>query len=765
VVLNLQHYAAVGGVTGALSHHADAIYERLGATTERRHALRLATRRLFQSLVEVGSRGRVTRRPLQFAQIVVETGVPDDDLKEVIEAFREVGHSFLMPPRPQPIEDSTVIDVSHEALIRQWDKLNGRDVDEDWLKEEQADAEISRRLYLNLQAFSNNPRRLVDGSEIEEFNDLVEKRKLSPAWFQRYIPEHQEMSAPGFHDLRAGDLVKAIETLLTESRKRQQLIIDSIKQLSSGVHEGDRREDIVFALLSDMAGVSQESRSLIPSDLVEEIARARAAESTGWLRLLASEVAGLRFQWPALRVVAQAQWDLKDYKGARQTWERIRDNDPDDLSANLALANLFERQFRQERRPELLENSNLAIARVLMVHKLSAEQRAEAYALHGRNLKTLWRLDFGAQTELAKRRETATNRTLLVAYEAYRKAYLEDLNQYYSGLAALQQGTIALALSDEVDVWEDAFATSYEAAAYRAKLKQQLEALRGSVWQSIEAAMTRTEESADRLWNAISAADLSFLTEERNERVVKAYKSAIPRNGEFAWDAAKGQLRLFALLGIKADLANEVIVAMDALVDRSRPNKTVLLHTIIFAGHRVDEVGREKPRFPPYRETKASDLIREKLKAVVDASTRVHVLSSAAPGSDILCHEICCDLGIDSTICLPMPKEIFSRLMFRGQENWRVRFLELVASRPVLQLSDQEGLPRWLRNSGLNVWERGNRWVLEMAEASGATKVTLIALWDGMTTGDAPGGTAHMVGLARDAGTVVEVIDAKLLTA
>ncbi|MGA7880844.1 MAG: hypothetical protein WCD63_08240 [Terrimicrobiaceae bacterium] len=104
--------------------------------------------------------------------------------------------------------------------------------------------------------------------------------------------------------------------------------------------------------------------------------------------------------------------------------------------------------------------------------------------------------------------------------------------------------------------------------------------------------------------------------------------------------------------------------------------------------------------------------------------------------------------------------------MFRDEESWRARFLELISSRPILQLSDQEDLPRWLRNSGLNAWERGNRWVLEMAQASGAAKVTLIALWDGKTTGDAPGGTAHMVGLARDAGTVVEVrIDAKQLTA
>jgi hypothetical protein len=528
----------------------------------------------------------------------------------------------------------------------------------------------------------------------------------------------------------------------------------------------DRETDSpVFKMLPDLQEVDPAAIQAVPADFAEEVARARAAESAGWLRLLASEVAGMRFQWQALRILAQAQWDLKDYDGARQNWERIHDNDPDDPSANLALANLYERQYRKGKKPELLESSNLAITRVLKMEKLSASQRAEANALRARNFKSLWRLDFEAQAELAKRRETATNRALLQAYEAYRTAYLGDLNHYWSGLAALQQGTIALTLSDG-DVWQDAFDNSDQANAYKGELKRQVEALRPMAWQAVQATLARTDLSDDqRLWAKISAADLMFLIEERNRRVVEAYKNAIPRNGRFAWDSAKGQLQLFALLGIKADLANEIILTMDAIVERSEPDKT-MLHTIVFAGHRVDEADRKKARFPADRETKARDLIREKLKASLDPATRVHILSSAAPGSDILCHEICRELGIDSTICLPMPKESFSRLVFSGEENWRARFLELVSSRPVLQLNDQEDLPRWLRNSGLNPWERGNRWVLEMAKASGAAKVTLIALWDGKTTGDAPGGTAHMVGLARDAGTIVEVrIDAGQLTA
>ena len=89
----------------------------------------------------------------------------------------------------------------------------------------------------------------------------------------------------------------------------------------------------------------------IPTDFTEEVARARVAKSAGWLRLLASELDGQRFQWPALRLVGKAQWDLTDYEGAQETWEQIRTNDPDDIAANLALGNIYERLYRKRRKP------------------------------------------------------------------------------------------------------------------------------------------------------------------------------------------------------------------------------------------------------------------------------------------------------------------------------------------------------------------------------------------------------------------------------
>jgi hypothetical protein len=49
---------------------------------------------------------------------------------------------------------------------------------------------------------------------------------------------------------------------------------------------------------------------------------------------------------------------------------------------------------------------------------------------------------------------------------------------------------------------------------------------------------------------------------------------------------------------------------------------------------------------------------------------------------------------------------------------------------------------------------------MQMALASGAARITLVALWDGSVQGDAPGGTSHMVGLARDAGRIhIKTID------
>jgi hypothetical protein len=517
----------------------------------------------------------------------------------------------------------------------------------------------------------------------------------------------------------------------------------------------------IFKMLPRLPEADPDTIQVVPTDFTEELARARAAGSRGWLRLLADDVRGRRFEWPALRLVAQAQFEVKDYEGAGRSWERVRAGVPNDIPANLALANIYERRYRELNKPEVLEASNQAIARALEAPRITPRQRSEVLGLKGRNLKTQWRRDFEARDSVADRRAAAINSMLLDAYEAYRGAYLFDLNGYWPGLAALQQGVIALHLAGD-PAWDDTFD---EPQRRRDELTRQVGALRPIVAQAVETAIARALNDDDRLWARTSAADLRFLGEERPARVIQAYRDAIPRNNPFASDAAKTQLQLFESLGVKAELANEVMRTIEPLVAAPKPPADLSL--VMFAGHQIDEPGRDTPRFPSDREERARALIRDQLQRVMHAGTTTVVLASAAPGADIICHELCHELGVDSTLCLPMPGGDYAREVFGAHDDWRSRYLALSAPpRSVLQLSDQPLLPRWLDGSGLDPWERGNRWVLEMARTSGATKVTLLALWDRKPAGGGPGGTAHMVQLARNAGDVdVVVIEAEQLLA
>jgi hypothetical protein len=354
------------------------------------------------------------------------------------------------------------------------------------------------------------------------------------------------------------------------------------------------------------------------------------------------------------------------------------------------------------------------------------------------------------------------NRALLVSYEAYRDAFFEDLNHYYPGLNALQMGTILLSLA-QGDAWADAFANDAQAEDYRKRLSAEIDSFRAMVSVAVNICLDRMERSdPERIWADISAADVLFLVEPgRERRVMDAYKHALPPDRPFAWDAARGQLELFADLGVQAELAAKVIAAVDAKFSQQKPSDAGKpSHLVMIVGHRVDLPGRPEPRFPASLEVLAKRRIEQAVAELTDGAHEISVLASAAPGTDILAHEVCDALGLKSSMCLPIPADSFARLAFEGLDGWRTRFLDLQKTHDVLVLSRSDGLPSWLHGSAQDPWERGNQWVMQMALASGAARITLVALWDGSVQGDAPGGTAHMVKLARDAGRIhIKTID------
>jgi len=111
-----------------------------------------------------------------------------------------------------------------------------------------------------------------------------------------------------------------------------------------------------------------------------------------------------------------------------------------------------------------------------------------------------------------------------------------------------------------------------------------------------------------------------------------------------------------------------------------------------------------------------------------------------------------------------MPAPVVAREVFGHYDSWLNRFQDVVdaAQDHSLVLHDQARLPDWLQAAGTDPWARGNQWMMQLAQAWGADRLTLLAFWDGNESDASQGGTAEMVRLARACGRVrIEVIDAR----
>jgi len=537
---------------------------------------------------------------------------------------------------------------------------------------------------------------------------------------------------------------------------KPQASLGELVRVIGAAQSSDTTDSPVLNLLEDLPEADPRTIQAVPTAFLEELGRARAAQSKGWLRLLADEVEGLRFERPARQLLGEPLWKAGDLEEARKILDRIRALDPEDVPANLALANVYERLSRKEarndRKAELLKMSDQAIERVLANEAAELDSRVEALALRGRNQKTGWRAEFADVKEQSELRAAAMNQALRESYGAYRDAFAVNLNHFWSGLAALQMGTIFLDLSGDSTIeWKNSFTTDQEAAACRQEIEADVARLHVLVSASADAALQRHGESDNnRLWAAITKSDLLFLSDDNVKRVAASYKAVLPKDDVFAWNAAVGQLQLFAALGVRGELASKIVLQLQQQQPEDTYDKP--LHVVMFAGHRVDRPGRPQPRLPAALLPRAQEQIELRLKPLTETD-KVVGLASAAPGADILFHETCGKLGIESTICLPMPQDDYVARVFDDLQ-WRERFLRLLDGRKerksprVCQLSDRPGLPLWLHGAVTNEWERANRWLLEMGATYGAQKITLLALWDGRP-GDAPGGTAHMVAIAR----------------
>ncbi len=134
--LSIADYEAVGGLKGAISQHAGQAMNML----DERH--RYVCSRLFRTIAVRTEDGRELRRPSNISAIASRTGCTVEEIIHVADVFRSPDYSFITPSSDVSINKDSVIDLSHESIIKLWATLRK------WLDDEDA----SKRMYMQLAA-------------------------------------------------------------------------------------------------------------------------------------------------------------------------------------------------------------------------------------------------------------------------------------------------------------------------------------------------------------------------------------------------------------------------------------------------------------------------------------------------------------------------------------------------------------------------------------------------------------------------------------
>ena len=160
--LRLTDLAEVGGVSKALSQHADEVLATL--TPEQQ----LDAEWLFRAITDQRSAeagGQMVRRPQSLQRIGAWCVRPWEAFIPVLQAFAASHVNFLTYPG-QPDEPpqgaSAVIDISHEALMRQWGTLKT------WIAREAEAGQAYRDLRERARGEAANTRDLLHGIELED---------------------------------------------------------------------------------------------------------------------------------------------------------------------------------------------------------------------------------------------------------------------------------------------------------------------------------------------------------------------------------------------------------------------------------------------------------------------------------------------------------------------------------------------------------------------------------------------------------------------
>ncbi|MGE0772778.1 MAG: High-affnity carbon uptake protein Hat/HatR [Cyclobacteriaceae bacterium] len=174
--VDLKHYEAIGTMSQALSMHANEAYEELDEEQKRICEV------LFKAITEKRGENFGIRRPTRLNEIAAIADVSEQDVIEVLEKFREPGRSLLTPAHGIALGSKSMIDISHESLMRIWTRLKN------WVDDEAEAVQMYLRLAEAAAMYQVGKAGLWRPPDLQLALNWQAKHKPTLVWGQRYHP-------------------------------------------------------------------------------------------------------------------------------------------------------------------------------------------------------------------------------------------------------------------------------------------------------------------------------------------------------------------------------------------------------------------------------------------------------------------------------------------------------------------------------------------------------------------------------------------------
>ncbi|HOO08587.1 MAG TPA: hypothetical protein PKW06_01445 [Cyclobacteriaceae bacterium] len=172
--MDIRHYNAIGKIEQALSLHANEAYDEL---TPREKEIAEV---LFKNVTEKGEDNTGMRRPVLVSTVAGIVEAPEGDVIKVVENFRKPGRSFLMPDASVKLTKDSVVELSHESIMRIWNRLSA------WVEEESESAETYKRISEAAAMYQIGKTGLWRPPDLQLALNWQKKQRPTRPWAQRY---------------------------------------------------------------------------------------------------------------------------------------------------------------------------------------------------------------------------------------------------------------------------------------------------------------------------------------------------------------------------------------------------------------------------------------------------------------------------------------------------------------------------------------------------------------------------------------------------